>query len=248
MSLTVLEVVTRLPGELQARLEGDAYFADVPVVLAEDGDPLAELARKEAVLTTKGGKRGAAVIVLPLILDDAYPEQGAGPMILRPAFQVLENIDLNRDSNGTGKSLRAICRRIVQLVKPLALYGLVSDFRCDTPAIEPLNLEADLGAHIRAAQVNFFAYEIGESPAQVGTPLPSEDNGSLVLTCATTGAEIWYTTDDSYPRPLGETAVLYTGPIAIAADFTLRACAYPVDGTESEGLIPSQVYRGEITV
>jgi hypothetical protein len=65
-------------------------------------------------------------------------------------------------------------------------------------------------------------------------------NGSLELTCATAGAEIYYTTDGTFPTP--DNGTLYTGAIGPAdwgtvtlssppGDEALFAAGVPVDGT-----------------
>jgi hypothetical protein len=47
------------------------------------------------------------------------------------------------DANGTGKSARKVARRLVQIFKSTRLDGLTTDWECDKPALEPLNLKKD---------------------------------------------------------------------------------------------------------
>ena len=102
--IRAIDVIDLLPGELAARLQCDPFFADIPVIVVESGNVATELARKQAVITEKSGKRGVAVIVLQCLADDTDANVNFGPMILRPAFQVVEQVELNNDPNGTGKS------------------------------------------------------------------------------------------------------------------------------------------------
>jgi hypothetical protein len=249
--INAIDVIDLLPFELAARLECDDFFADIPVVVAEKGNIAAELARKQAVITEKGGKRGVAVIVLQIIADDEYQSPAFGPMRLKPAFQVVENVELNNDENGTKKSCRKVARRIRDVVKPLRLVGLTTDFQTDKPCIEPVPLAKELGDSIVANQVNFLCYECDSEPiSQVSMPQFFGAGGSdpqLEVTCETAGADIWYTLDDSYPVPTtinpDSTATLYAGQIPIpAAGFTVRAGAFLT------GSIASQVNCAAVTI
>jgi hypothetical protein len=243
MSYSALDVIDRLPYELQARLEADEFFADIPVIVADKGNVKAELERKQAAITEKAGRRGVAVIVLQIVAEDDYPEVNFGPLKLRPAFQVVEHVELNNDERGTKKSARRVTRRIHQVIKPLALYGIVTQFKADSPAIEPVSV-SDLGDQVVAMQANFVTYEFdAEQLSQVATPEFSAVAQTLVMTSATEGASIWYSVDDSFPAPNKPGSIEYTVPIAIPeAGFTVRAAAYKA------GSIASEVMRGTIEV
>jgi len=247
MSILALDVIDRLPFELAARLECDEFFSDIPVVVAEEGNVRATLERKQAVVTAKSGKRGVAVVVLQVIGDDPYAEVTFGPLALRPAFQVIENLDLNRDANGTGKSARRVARRIRDVIKSLALYGIATDFVPDRPCIEPVNFDESMGKAVRGYQVNFVTYESDtEVSSQVAVPYFAEFPDAapkIQVLCATEAAEIWYSLDDSFPGPGREGSVLYGGPIEVpAGGMTIRAAGYKA------GVIGSQVNRATITV
>jgi len=247
MSIGTLDVIDRLPFELQARLEADEFFADIPVVVAEAGNIGLEIERKQAVMKVKSGKWGVAVIVLQVIGDDEFPNVTFGPMVLRPAFQVVELVGQNASASGTGKSARRIARRVRDVVKSLALVGMTTEFVPDKPCIEPVDLEADLGKIVRAYQVNFTTYEAdNEELSQVAVPsftaFPDATPKFQIL-CATAGAEIWYSLDDSFPAAGRSGSVIYSGPIDIpAGGLTVRACAYKT------GSVASQVNRAAITV
>ena len=241
-----LDVIDRLPFELQAALEADPFFVDIPVVVAEAGNVRVEMERKQALVTSKSGKRGAAVIVLQIIGDDEVAEVAFGPMLLRPAFQVIENVELNNDAKGTKKSHRRIARRIVQVIKPLGLLGLTTDFTPDKPCIEPVNLEPDLGALVKGSQVNFKTFEADtEELSQVATPQVTaypDTTPKFQILCATAGAEIWWSADDSFPAPGRAGAQVYTSPADIPeAGLTVRAAAY------KEGMVGSRVNRVSVS-
>jgi hypothetical protein len=63
-------------------------------------------------------------------------------------------------------------------------------------------------------------FEFGPTALSGGHP-------TIILSCATNGAQIYYTTDGSLPRPDGDTSTLYEAPVAMPEAGTLvRAGAY----------------------
>lgn len=241
-----LDAIDRLPFELQARLEADSFFADVPVIVAEEGNIELEMARKQAVVTQKGGKLGVAVIVLQVVADDLYDNVVFGPMVLRPALQVVENLELNRGPNGTGKSARRIARMIRDVIKPLALDGITTEFQPDKPCIEPVDLK-DLGEMLRAYQVNFLVYEAEAQGEQASRPdviaIAGGSEPQFGLMCITEGAEVWYSLDDSFPAPGRAGSAVYSAAVSIPdGGLTVRAAAY------KEGMVASQVIRARVEV
>lgn len=246
--ITAVQLIDRLPGEIASVVQADGYFADIPVVIAEKGNIRAEMERMQAVVTAKSGKRGVAVVVLQVIADDPYNEVGFGPMKLFCGLQVVENVELNQDTSGTGKSARAVARRLVQIIKPTRLGGLTTDFVCDKPCIEPGMIKQADGSNLISYLVNFFTYEADTEPMeQVASVGFAPAGGQLALICATAGAAIWFTLDETFPAdPLsvqGSTAALYAAPIDVpVAGLVIRACAY------ASGMVASRVERAEIVV
>jgi hypothetical protein len=232
------DTIDRLPFDLQARLESHPFFADIPVLIAEEGDLELELQRKQAVLTEKGGKLGVAVVVLQLLADDPYANPVLGPMLLRPAFQVVENKELNRGPSGTGKTARRIAKEIRNVIKPFGVLGFTTDFVPDKPCIEPVDVPKDL--RLSVYQVNFTTYEICPSMDVVSAPYAERfaaETPQIQLLCPTEGAQIWYSLDESFPGPGRVGSQLYAAPIEIPADgLVISACAY------KEGMVASQLY------
>lgn len=239
--MDAIDLIDRLPYEFAARLEADEYFSDIPVIIAEDGNVEAELARKTAQLKSKGGKRGVAVIVLPTLADDEHPNIEFGPLTYYPAFQVVENVGLNRDANGTKKPARRVARRIVKVVKSAGMSLLVADLRPDRPCIESTEVDG-----LKVVQVNFRCLEVVENQeTKVDAPKFTGDtaNGTLSITCPTEGATIFYTLDWSYPRPSNDQALEFVQPIQIpATGMLIRACAYKA------GSIASWVAAARVTI
>lgn len=76
----------------------------------------------------------------------------------------------------------------------------------------------------------FAAMEKVATPSITGTT-PFTDNTTVTITCATTGATIHYTTDDSAPTSSSAT---YSEPINISATTTVKAIAVKEGMTDSE--------------
>ena len=78
--------------------------------------------------------------------------------------------------------------------------------------------------------------------APVFAPAPGVFNQSVTVKAAsaTPGATIRYTVDGSDPKT-SPTAILYAGPVTVAANLTLRA--YAVDPAGNAGAVVEQSYE-----
>jgi len=242
--MNAYDIIDRLPLELAARLACDPFFVDIPVVVAEKGNIKLEMERKQAVITEKAGKRGVAVIVLQTLADDLSRNLQFGPMILKPSFQVIENVELNNDDAGTGKSARKIARRLRDIIKNFNVKGLVADMKAGQPCIEPADL-SEISPALVGCQVNFECLEVSnEDQRQVqDVVFTASPPSSIVMSCPTPGAAIWFTTDDSFPYPgttddfPGSTSQLYSSAVAVETGQVIRAGAFV------ENQIPSGINR-----
>jgi hypothetical protein len=245
--MTSTEIIKRLPFEMERRLTASEYFCDISAVVADEGNVTLEMKRKQVALTSKGGKTGVGVVILQLMLDDGFPNLQFGPMTLRPAIQVVELLELNRGKNGTGKAAREIARRIRDEFKGTIIFGLTKSFETEKDFMEPVPL--DLGPNAKGYEVRFKCLEgPADTVTQVALPgfaiVPGNPQ-TLAISCATAGAAIWFTTDDSYPVPTtidaNSTATQYGGPLPIPdAGFLVRAVAF------APGMIQSSPLRANI--
>lgn len=233
MTLDAIDIIDLLPREIAEALIADPFFADIPVVVADEGDVTAMIAEKRAALTKRGGKVGVAVVVLEVEADDPGNGNNYGPMLLKPSIQVVEQVALNKSKEGTGKSAAKVARRIRDTLKLFTPAGLTKNLLADNPCILPVTLEAK---GYKGRQVNFTALEDDtQALTKVATPIIAPSSGAVpqnvTIACATAGADIYYTLDGTHPRPTAlenpSTAVLYAGAIPIAAACLLRARAFP---------------------
>ena len=68
------------------------------------------------------------------------------------------------------------------------------------------------------------------APGTVGTPKITQDGNTVTITCATTGATIYYTTDGSAPTTA---STKYESPFDITATVTIKAFAVKAECTDS---------------
>jgi hypothetical protein len=239
--VSALDTATLLAADLEARCNAEAYFADVVVVLVAPGDTETDVRQKLATLLGKNDKRGVAILVLPVEdADDDLPEVAFGPLRLSIAFQVIEHPLLNKTaSGGTGKPGRKVARRLRDLFKHYIPAGLAHCLVPEKNCITPLVLKDGL----RGWEVAFTAQEADEEVLEkAATPVLTQAGNTVVITCATSGAAVYYTVDESHPWSGNAAAILYSAPVAITVEgVTLRAGAF------KSGLIASDTARSSFT-
>ncbi|PTY02571.1 hypothetical protein DB346_08465 [Verrucomicrobia bacterium LW23] len=217
-----------IQSDVHERLLAHPYFADIPVELLRPRDKGTALQIEQSItesltgLREKGGKRGASVMVL--MPSAGCPHRGVpGPYLsaivtVRVAEVPMYNMD---PAKGTLKSAEQIALHVLltlHLWSPGYGHVLTATERPiqpnkDVPGAIVYEVSLGLDAGIQP-EVRWAA------PAILGTAGAVEITGPA-------GAQLWYTTDGSFPRPDGATATLYTVPFALpeGAD-TVRAAAY----------------------
>ena len=231
--------------DLRWPLLADPYFVDVPVIDFRKSEVETEIQRSLGTVTTRSGKCGACVVVMPMSIVDEFTDASAAhPLRCKITFLVLEVPILNMNATqGTGKSALSICERIRQVMKH-RIFGGFSN--CLTPAdptfqavedpIAPVAWEAHFETFVGVDQAVDLHFQ------RVDTPQVVYDDilGQLTLSCPNTpDPTIYYTLDGSYPYTSAldpnPSAVLYTGPITMTGEWVLRAAGY------ADGWLPSNV-------
>jgi len=217
--------------DMQARLEADAYFIDVPIFVlrprAQEGAAQIQTRIDQALsgLVQKAGKCGAAVTLLMPTGDTDKPNIPGPALRFTYTARVQEIIGVNMGPNGTQKSAEEIAVAVLQCFHHASLNGrhvLTASADTLTPS-----LEADPKL---TYDVRFSAQGNLAKPTKCAQPIISPSSGAVpqtvTLTCATATAAIYYTTDGSYPSPLNSTATRYTAPISVTVACTLRTAAH----------------------
>lgn len=203
--------------DAEARIKAEPFFATIPTIKQRNGETLAEIQKRVATLTGKGGKVGACILIL--MPGGGVPDQTPGPRLaLTVSFVVLVHPAINDGSTGTKLDVEAIAIELLQLFDQTTLgYGSVLQSGQD--ALVPndsfdglVGYQVNLGLPLGLVKKERVAVPTISATA---TTAPA----TVTLTCATAGAAIRYSVDDSYPT------LPYTAPFVQSTAATIRAAA-----------------------
>lgn len=225
-------------------LLGDDYFADVPVFFLREETVDAEVSRALAGATFKSAKTGVAVSVLMPVFDVSRPN-APGPH-LEPALivRVQEIPTINQGTTGTKKTAEQIAQRVSQVLLHFMAQGLYGALH---PAKDFITPNRNFLPRV-TYDVVFQTMMPLEKLERVLMPTIARNGNIVTLACATPGASILYTTDDSLPRRanggVAQNGTLYAAPFDISGLFLglpvpLRAAAH----VHLSALLPSFASR-----
>ncbi len=235
--------------DLLDKIEADIYgilsaapdLALTKILRADAGLTEADVAQ---VLVTLTGteKIGLGLVVLPAEITDAEKNLPGLPVRVMASVQIIEAVLINRGATGTGIKASVAALRVLDALHQLrignrALYA-------DKNPVEAVSMKKGFVGYT----VTVFSETNGGSGTgrvrDLGFAL--DLSGNLEITTATAGAAIYYTTDGSFPGPSNAAATLFTAPVEINDDMTLRAAAYlspinPSDISEVRVVISDEV-------
>jgi hypothetical protein len=211
----------RLQKDIYAKLNREAYFADVPV-FRYDYKIQANIDQALGGVGAKAGKISAAVSVLLPGLEGANPEVPGPTQLVVVTCRVQELPDLV-----TGKRAEDVALYIRQLLHHFAPGGEVQTLVCDTQAMNP----SWVFAPKLTFDVRHYA-NLNSVPLDKVKPVKIANvGGAISLSCGTAGAAIYYTINSEFPAN-GETgATLYSAPFATPAAGTLIRAAASKSGS-----------------
>lgn len=212
-----MDTIEQHQEDFLARLQADSVLGLVPCYAQHKGVTADEIEQAFASSIAMGGKAGACAIVL---MPELRPEDSSavGPRYTESlTIQVMEEPDTNRSPSGFGLSAESLAGRVRQLFHRWQTDEAAWTFS----GMARLDTEEGKVSY----GVTFSRFGCDAEPPRTSMPTSALVDGSVVLSTATAGAAIWYTTDGSYPTPDGATSTLYTAPFP-AASCTLRAAAY----------------------
>lgn len=225
-------ILSELQADIAARLQADDVCGRVRIVTERKADVLGEITTAIASANAKGGVKGLAIVVLQIVGDDSAVDYPVPVLELRPAVRILENPVMN-----TAKDLDALtlAYRVALLFKLWTCHGKTSPFAPDAPNI--IGVEDPIAP--LAYDVRWVSFQRNvQNNRKVATPTITPDSGAspqtVAIACATPGAVIWFTLDDSYPAPGAPGSTRYTGPVDVTAALNLRAVAYLQDFIASD--------------
>lgn len=235
--------ITELQEDAYQRLLADEFLATVFVQTERKGDILNSIVSALGVMNERGGKIGAAIVVLSPTGGVEYTEALDSPLRVRISFRVLEDPLFNNTADGTQISALTIVKRLIRLFHLYNPIGMANPLIPETPTFVPVD---DPAAPV-AYEVRFATTETSRDtlervptpsirPAYIPVPV-----AEVFLECSNEEAAIYYTVDGSHPWPGNQNSVLYTTPISVSTPLKLRACAFRA------GMIASDVNLAEFT-
>lgn len=185
-------------------------------------------------LVLKAGKGGAAVTFLMPFGNTTKPNLGGPQMEFVYGVTIQEHPILNFGPKGTLKSAEEIALYTAQLFHLCMLNGR-NCLYVDGETLTPVDRKDGLVTY----ELRFKQQGNLREQQRVALPAVAPRGGAVpqtvTLTCGTSEAEIWYTTDGSYPSSANAAATQYSAPIDLAEACTLRVAA------EKDGLMQSDV-------
>lgn len=174
-------------------------------------------------LTPRAGKFGAGIIVGMPYLQQATSDYPGNDGIICLPVHVVESALVNSDPiNGTLRTAEELALRVKEILSPLLIEGKFGLY-CDGDCINPDDKIG--GDSVICYTVTIKARLSQPIPARCALPSLTGTLASLTLTCSTSGASVYYTTDGSYPGPGNPAATLYTVSFSVASGTTVRYAA-----------------------
>lgn len=251
-----MDFLQRSQLDLSAILKSEADFQFVPVLVSrprDEGDALmiqdklnkALMGLEKYIVRAPGltdeeyaaaceadGKSGLAVLVL--MPDVEMPNANSLTMRFEPVFtiRVRELPMINEGADGTGISAEQCALNIIKALHQRSAGG--NPFYADKKVIREVSGDT---AGITYDVV--FRSDASEAKRRfVAVPALSHAAPLVTMTCATSGAAIYYTTDGSFPDKAG---TLYAAPVgSLPTGTVIRAAAY------KDGLSGSDVAEIEL--
>jgi len=221
----MISPLEQLQSDIVGIISGSPFFATITVIREDSGVTESDAQLATQATAVKGGKVGAAVIIFqseeePLHEDAPGPEDKVTTLI-----RVLEVPEVNRSAQGTGITARRMAtkiRRLLHLISvgPIALRAGRAHRYNDG--------EGTIGFDIVIQNVLNLQPEARVMNPQIGPGNP------LQIACNTPGAQIYYTTDGSFPAQGSGTSALYAGAFTVPVNTLVRAVAYPPNNSTKE--------------
>lgn len=219
--------------DVAARLEGAAFFANVPVFIFRPRAALTAAQIQDRInaalgaLTTQNGKAGlCATVLMPLL--DTQKQDLPGPYFhLKCTVRVQENVIVNMGGNGVQIACEDAAIAVAQTMHLWMPGGVAGIVRCAPETIAPNLTFAGLVTY----DVQLESELELECLPKTAQPFLTDSGGNIAIACSDGSAAIYYTTDGTAPWAgngyYPTTAASYAGPFAAPPAGTLiRAAAF----------------------
>ncbi len=187
--------------------------------------------------TMRNGKKGCGIIVEKPEMAAVFPNQPGPQGDLLVVCLVLENWADNYGEWGTNLAADQVAQKILDIGHLWVIEG-VGPLRSDDSAIVTAKEWEPLRAYKARLRVKANRGQT-ERVQRVSVSI-ADQTGIVTLSTATAGADIYYTTDGSFPGPSNATAQLYdpdVPPTVIGTHGVLRSAGF------KDGMIMSAIAK-----
>src|ERR1017187_7750087 len=238
-----MSLLLTLTQEAAAALQANGYFHDIDVLALNEKDIQSRI--DDALIR----KKGIAVVLGTSKLGQPSADiQGGGMLYFNDIVfhaTVFENGPMNRSSSGSGKFAPDVAETTAALLhwhKPANISECLICVQGPTLIPTPDNKELLVYDVVFKTQGGIAISPIISTAATPVLSVVSNGNGTSTVTvaCSTPYAQVWVTTDGSFPAPIDGSSVPrapYTVPMVVAQGCQVQARAWIY------GYLPSPVTR-----
>jgi hypothetical protein len=199
-------------------LQAEPYFSDI-TILEQDAKEL-EFKIAEAV-----GRIGVCVIIEHPKMTVPNPNVPGPYGAYTVSVFVYENTIINRSDTGTGKVASDIAEYVASTCHLKWFDALAETMKISRDAISMIDQGGENNEELVWVVKMETTGGINLSVPAVATPgIADNGSGTLTLTCATGGAAMFYTVDNTAPSPRNGT--LYTAPFAVGSGVKTRVTGW----------------------
>lgn len=210
--------------DITARLMADPVCGTVKVFSQRKGITENDIMTGLGALNSQDGKIGLVLIVLMPRLQPEEANTPAAMYATRYSVQVIDWPVMRRQADGGIQlSAETMAERVRQILH-FCSFGRGQSLFFDGMEPLPMRDETQISYQISFRKKGADT-PVTKCAAVAISPTSGEVPQTITMTCGTAGAQIWYTTDGSYPSSLNPTATLYAGPFILDEAATVRAAA-----------------------
>lgn len=229
--------------DFYARLLAHPTFFDVKILLQRKGVTDNDVQTALDVFNDRGaGKLGSCIIVLMPSLEPESPN-APGPLYkIVQTVQVIEMPLVSQGDTGSGLSAEVMAGHVRRLFQHFANgFGGTYTFA----GMEPVLLEGKIAYGVK------FERKAGDAGvARCATPIITASAetapANITIASGTAGADVYYTTDGSYPSSSNTAALLYNGVFQASGPSTAETVLVRA-AAEKPGLLQSNVAQVRLT-
>lgn len=216
-----------LQADLAAKLNAEPFFAPINVQLERNELYASEIALATVWQTPRGGRMGVGVIVAMPEINVEDPDSPGPELVCRQTLTVLEEPNINQNpATGTGIFAEDIGIYLIALLHQFALAQNITLYARGN-VLTPNRKSAGVRGVDCRFEYRFTPAALNKTATvPISFADPNQDTFVVTMSCATPGAQIYYTTDGSFPGPAAGAAAIYQAAFRAQTGTQIRAAAY----------------------